>query len=142
MEFNTLKEASDDLAAGEWVEDLPHLGDARLKVRAMSSPDVVRTLGRELRAASDERGQLAPEKMEQIDLKVIAEAVLLDWDGFTQDGAPVAHSVGLARTWLETDLFLAAVKVAAQRVQSKAQEKMDALSKNSLSPSSKKRAAA
>ena len=142
MEFNDLKTASDDLAEGEWVTDLPNIGDARLKVRSMSAPAVVRALGRAMRAASDDDGNVSPDVVDQIDLKVIAEQVLLDWDGFTQDGEPVKHSPGLARVWLETDLFMTAVRVAAHRVQEKSNKRLAALAKNSQSPSSKKPRAA
>ncbi len=104
---------------GQWVKDIPGLGDARLKVRGLSSPQA-RKLRNRLFASEGVAGEkLTDEAVERIASQVALKALLLDWEGFTEHGQPVPYDATLAEIWL-TDpkfaVFADAVIIAASRV--------------------------
>ncbi|KKC39505.1 hypothetical protein WH87_04730 [Devosia epidermidihirudinis] len=123
MEISGLKRDSAAIAAGQWVGDIPGLGDVRLRVRGLSSPVVVAVRSRrERKVPRDQRerdGSLTAEVGLVVFGEVLHEAVLLDWQGLTDGGKPVPFDADLAKTWL-TDpdfaFFADAVVYAAQIV--------------------------
>lgn len=142
MDISSLKRDSAAVAAGQWVADIPGLGDVRLRVRGLSSPIVVAVRGRkERKVPRDQRerdGSLKAEVGIQVFGEVLHEAVLLDWEGLTDNGTPVPFDSDLANTWL-TDpdfaFFADAVVYAAQIVDKGRVEQSDALLGNSEAPS-------
>lgn len=142
MEISTLKRDSAAVTAGQWVGDIPGLGDVRLRVRGLSSPIVVATRGRkERKVPRDQRerdGSLKADVGLELFGEVLHEAVLLDWEGLTDGGKPVPFDTDLARQWL-TDpdfaFFADAVVYAAQIVDKGRVELADETLGNSAAPS-------
>lgn len=142
MEISTLKRDSAAVAAGQWVGDIPGMGDVRLRVRGLSSPVVVAVRSRkERKVPRDQRerdGSLRPEIGLVVFGEVLHEAVLLEWDGLTDGGEPVPYSAELAEQWL-TDpdfaFFADAVVYAAQIVDKGQVDAKGELAGNSGAPS-------
>ncbi len=109
MDISAIKRDSAKVEGGEWVGDIPGFGDVRLRVRGLDSTIVVATRSRkERRATRDERerdGTLKPEVARRIFGEVLHEAVLLEWDGLTDAGKPVAFDADLAKEWLTNKDF-------------------------------------
>ncbi len=103
MDINDLKRNSAAAAEGQWISDIPDLGDVRLRVRGLSSPKVIALRSRKERAVPRKErlrdGSLAPEAAILISGEVLHEAVLLDWDGITSGGKPVKYDPKLAAEW-------------------------------------------
>lgn len=104
MDIQSLKKDSAAIAEGQWIGEIPNMGDLRLRVRGASSPRVVAVRARKQRAVPrNERlrdGSLTVETTIRIETEVLHEAVLLDWDGLTDSGKPVKYDATLAETWL------------------------------------------
>jgi hypothetical protein len=127
MDMESLKFTEEQLRGikdGEWITDIPGMGDVRLKVRGLSASAVVSCKNRKLRALvrkdRDADGTPKHEASMRVGGEVLAEMVLLDWDGITTGaGKPVLYDAALARKWC-TDpryvRFADAVAWAAQRV--------------------------
>lgn len=121
-----IQSLSIDVAAvegGQWVGDLPGMGDLRLLVRGFSAPKVQALRARKLRRLPkpdrERDGQPKFEAAMRITAEVLHEAVLLGWEGLSDGGKPVKYDPDLAREWL-TDprfqRFADAVAMAAQIV--------------------------
>lgn len=104
MEIGSLKRDAAGIEAGQWVGDIPNMGNLRLRVRGFSSPSVVTARSRKERAVERKErrrdGGLKPEAAMRVLSETLHEVVLLDWDGITEDGKPVPYSKELAKTWL------------------------------------------
>lgn len=138
MDIDALKATSVAIDDGEWQSDLPNLPGVELKVRSYSAPIVAKAVAKALRKAGD----VSDDAREEIDRDVIAQHVLMDWRGLTQNGEPVSFTSESARELLMSGIFLAAVNVAAGRVSAANEERLAALAKNSSTPSSAKSKAA
>lgn len=125
------------ISEGRWIADLPGFSGVRLKVRGTSAPQARILRNRLTRsvpwAERIDNGLLTPEAEERIQAEVLCGAILLDWDGLTDKGAPVPFSADLARTWLTDPRFYRfadAVILAAWRVDQGQQEEAEAAAKN------------
>lgn len=114
------------ISAGDWVDNIPGMGDLRLKVRGMTAPSVRQLRGRLVRAVpKDQReddGTLHDEAARQVLAQVLAEEVLLDWANVEANGEPVLYSPSLAAAWLRNPgmaIFADAVVWAAAQVDRK-----------------------
>lgn len=143
MEIKSLKRDSANAEAGQWVSDIPGMGDVRLKVRGFYSPTVIAIRSRKERAVPrDDRerdGSLKPSVAMRIMGETMHEAVLLDWDGFTNEGEPLAFDRALAKDWLtdpDFSAFADAVAWAAQVVDKGLTEDKEARGKPSPKSSS------
>jgi len=123
MEISTIRRNTNAIEAGEWVSEIPNMDDVRLRVRGLSSPTVVAVRSRKerkvSRAGRERDGTLKPDVALTVLGEVLFEAVLLDWDGITQDGKPLPYDPVLAKQWLTSRDFVAfadAVTWAAQYV--------------------------
>lgn len=109
MNISDLKVDSKAIAAGQWVSEIPDLGDVRLRVRGMSSPEVAALLSKKQRAVPkkerDRDGQPKMEASIRILSEVLHEAVLLDWEGITDGGKKVPYSSARAKEWLTNPDF-------------------------------------
>lgn len=132
MEFERVKARSDALTSGRWISGAPGIGDARLFVRSMAAPAVTRAWGRAMRQIKDRdaKGNPTDAAERAADLDVLAEAVLLDWEGFTEAGEAVPFDAKTARRWLDVELFEVAVRYAASEATREANEAQAALEKN------------
>ena len=137
MDFGSIREADSAIAEGEWVENLPGLGDGALLVRSPSSSIVKRESGHAMRMAAEADGRVSNEARDRIDLDVTARFVLLGWRNLTENGESVPFSVETARQWLEVGVFYDAVQIAAMRVGARARARVKALQGNSSAPSTK-----
>lgn len=104
MEIKDLKSNSTAIAAGQWVGEIPDMGNLRLRVRGLSSPAVASIRARKERTATrkdrNRDGSLKTSVGLRIAAEVLFEAVLLDWDGITDEGKPVPYDTKLAKEWL------------------------------------------
>lgn len=104
MEVKDLKSNSAAIAEGQWVGDIPDMGNLRVLVRGLSSPAVASARARKERIAPrkdrNRDGSLKTAVALQIAAEVLHESVLLDWDGITNEGKPVPYDVKLAKQWL------------------------------------------
>lgn len=118
MDIALLTVDAEAISEGQWVNEIPRLGDVRLRVRGLTSPEVESLRARKLRAVpTNERsrdGMPNHAAMTRITGEVLYEAVLLDWDGIVQDGKPVPYSKELAREWLTNPRFRKFADAVAQ----------------------------
>lgn len=109
MDIQSIKKDSAAIAEGQWVDNIPGMGDLRLKVRGSSANYVVAVRARKQRNAPNEDraadGSLSVDATLRIETEVLHEAVLLDWDGLTDGGQPVKFDATLAKDWLTNPDF-------------------------------------
>lgn len=122
---------------GVWIDDNPEAPGLRLKVRGWSSEKVQSLKSfKERRASRKERdasGNLVHAAQIRIIREVVAEAILLDWEGLTEGGKPIPYSKELARKWLMSrtgDKFLGIVSDAATQVDNRLEDAAEELEKN------------
>jgi hypothetical protein len=137
MEIGSLKRNSAAVSSGQWIGDIPGMGDVQFKVRGFSSPMAIAYRSRKERSAprSDRNrdGTLKPEASVRVISELLAEVVLLDWSGITDGGEPVLYSAELAMEWLtDPDMvfFADGVAWAAQVVDRGSAEMREDLEKN------------
>lgn len=90
---------------GEWIKDIPNLGDIELKVRGLNS-DTYRAFIRdkEKTAPLTDRavgGGLKDEVLKGYVKEALYEVILLDWRNFESDGAQIPYSKEVAKELLE-----------------------------------------
>lgn len=135
------EKAIESVEDGHWVDDIIGAPGLRLKVRGLSSRKVQayrdNRLRRVPRKDRDALGNVKAETLAQITREVLADVVLLDWDGIKDNGQPVPYSKDLARKWLldrSGDRFVGLVTDAALQVDDLQNQTEEDLEKNS-SPS-------
>lgn len=93
-----------DLAPGRWVDDIPGAGEVRLKVRSASfKPYRVAYEGLQRRFAKKLNTTDGRAAFEIEDGRLMAEYIILDWDGITNGGKPVSFSKAKATEYLTAD---------------------------------------
>ena len=104
MEIKDLKRNSGMIAKGQWIGEIPDMGDLRLLVRGLTSPSVSALRAQKERSVPRKHrqrdGSLKMETALRISSELLHEVVLLDWDGITMDGKPVKYDATLAKEWL------------------------------------------
>lgn len=102
MELNKVHRDFESIQAGQWVSDIPDMGDLKVRVRGFTSPVVMEVRSRKERnVPRDERerdGSLSVAAAIRVTREVLAEVVLLDINGLTDEGKEV--SVEQAREYL------------------------------------------
>lgn len=110
MEIKSIKRDASRIEAGEWVAGIPQMGDLRLKVRGFGSAAYEQAVGRRIRALPvgerERDGSPTPAAMKRITAESMHEAILLDWDGLTDDGEAVPYDSAVALIWLTDPDFL------------------------------------
>lgn len=111
--------------------------DARVKIARRDNPRYREVLRREsapYRQAA-RAGMLSDETAEQILIKVLAETVVLDWEGFTENGKPLPYSKENAvRLLTELKDFLDFVVSASAEAELFKAQADEADAKNSSTP--------
>lgn len=138
MKLSDIKRNTAAIAEGQWVGDLDGMGDLRLKVRGISTPSVMATKAAKERAALKKDrtrdGKLTPEAENRIWGEVMAEVILLDWDGVNDEkGKPLPYDQKLAFelcTHPEWAMFAVAVVEAAGRVDAENTGKIEEVAGN------------
>lgn len=138
MDISALKRDAAAAEAGRWVDDIPGLEDARLRVRGLNSTGVVALRSRKERAVSkngrNRDGTLKPDVAMRILGEVLHEAVLLEWDRLTDNGKPLPFDSDLAKEWLSNPDYVSfadAVTYAAQVVDRGTADQAEDFAKNS-----------
>lgn len=127
---------------GEWVGDLPEMGDLRLKVRGANNADWRRLQAKLMAAVPRQRragGRIDPDESDRITAACLQSACLIDWDGLeNEDGSPLPYSKAAASDLLtkpEYRAFRDAVLWAANVVGEAVTADKDTSEKNSGSAS-------
>lgn len=141
MKISDIRVDAAKIEAGDWIGDLaelfPGLEGVRLKVRGSGNADYRRLQGKKMRALAAQR--LAPDKeqeaAQQINNELLAETVLLDWEGIVQeDGVtPLAFTRELSAQLLadpEMRIFRDAVNYAGNQIANRKKDAGDAAEKN------------
>lgn len=140
MKLSSLKTDIGRVEQGEWISDIPEMGDLELKVRGIDNADYRALMNRLVQAIPLKRRRrgISPEDLEQIQNRCLLETVLLDWRGVQDDGGQaMPYSRDLAVTLLtspEYRTFRDAVAYAARLVGAEQEDAASELEKN-LSPS-------
>lgn len=147
MDVASIKEASGPADDGVWVgDDIHSLSGVRLRVKPMSAASVQRELGRRTRTTDpadlDADGNLTDEAVDRISDAIKAEIALVDWDGLTSDGKPLAYTAKAASELLTHSVFWTAVTVSVAHVGMVARDAQEKLAKNLPKPSPSKSKAA
>lgn len=137
MDIKNLKRDTARIEGGEWIGDIPGMGELRLRVRGIGSTTYQAAVSRMSRAAPREDrlrdNSLKPAASMRITGRALQEAILLEWDGLESDGKPLAFDKELALEWLtDPDFrsFFDAVIYAANVVENGRASTTEDLEKN------------
>lgn len=90
---------------GQWIDDIPEMGDLRLRVRGIGNADWKRHSSKLATAIPRENkrgGIVAPEAQDTITTSCLINTCLIDWDGLTDDDdKPIPYSKEKAKELLE-----------------------------------------
>lgn len=138
MDITKIKKDLGAIDHGVWVDNIPNAGNLRLKVRGLTSSaarDHRSTLERAV--APEDRlddGTFSTAISLEILGKVLADVVLIDWEGLTDDGREVPYNPALAREWCTNrayETFADAVVWAARKVDGAREKTTEMVVKNS-----------
>ena len=120
---------------GTWVSDLPGAEGVSLYVTGLARNQKAQSLIRaKLDAIMKQTGADPDDDDRAVAVReVLAEVVLKDWKGLTQDGKPLKYSKKLARQWLTTrngDMLAGLVLTAATRIDNNTAQFIENVSKN------------
>ena len=137
MKLSDLKVDAAKVEQGAWVENIPDMGDLRLKVRGINNADwrriqtmMIQSVPRSKRV----NGRIVADEQDRIMSICLQSAGLLDWENLQgDDGAPVAYSKEKAAELLtkpEYRAFRDGVLYAATVVGEQAVSDLEADTKN------------
>lgn len=138
MDLGELVLSNEELAViddGAWVSDIEGAVGLRLKVRGLRSEAARKAIEKEktqLRVGNKGK-PLSDRQLADAMNKVMAEHILLDWQGLTDKGKPVAYDKALARQWLSSrngERFSGIVLQASTQVDSDPASFVEIASKN------------
>ncbi|AJA07468.1 hypothetical protein SKP52_02685 [Sphingopyxis fribergensis] len=93
-----------DLNEGEWIDDIPDMEGVRFKVRSTNfKPYKVATAGLARRSGKKLRTDAGIVDFSVISGKALAEHILLDWEGPTENGKPLKYDAKRALAILTAD---------------------------------------
>lgn len=130
MEVSGMKKNSAAIDGGDWVGDIPGMGNLRLKVRGSTSRKVRKALADKI---SGNPNNQTEDSRDRVTAEVFAESVLLDWENITSGGEPVPYSEETALQWLidpDMDDFFRAVEYASNEVSRRHKEAVTEIAKN------------
>ena len=133
MKLSDMKIDSAAIEAGVWVRDIPGMGDLAVKVRGLRNADY-RRLNASLWGAVPAAKKGDPAEADRIAVTLLAETILIGWDGLTDDdGTPLPWSTERAVALLSDPdfaLFRDAVTWAASTVGDISREAVEDSAKN------------
>ena len=142
MKLSEIRVDSTLVEGGEWIKDIPDMGELELRVRGIGNTDYQQMQTKlYLATPRGERvgGRLSPKAAARIQAQCLAATVLLDWKGITDDaGEPVPFSKGEALKLLQNPDYVAlrdGVVWAAGQVGTNRAEDLDDTVKNLETPS-------
>ncbi len=125
------------LEQGDWVDNIPEMGELRLKTRGANNKDWRRMQNRLLSAVPRQKkvGGLDPDESDRITAILLRETALLDWEGIlAPDGTPLKFSKAQANEYLTNPKyggkFLSAALFAANIVAEQQEADAEDISKN------------
>lgn len=135
MQLSALKIDPAAIEQGQWVGNIPDMGDLEFKVRGIGNADYRKLQGKLLRAIPrQQRVDLSPDQQDEVAGKLLLETCLLDWRNLTDaDGKVIAYSKDLATELLtkpEYSRFRDAVAYAASTVGEQQADEIKADAKN------------
>lgn len=96
MKLSSLKIDADKIEGGDWIDNIPDMGDLRLKVRGIQNASYRRMQSKLFDAvprAKKQGGRVDPDEMDRITSQCLAATVLIDWDGIEgENGEPLPYS--------------------------------------------------
>lgn len=124
MDIEDLAHENPDLIdQGDWVSEIPNMGDVKLKVLGLGSMQYRTAQEAKYRKVPsnlrDRNGTPNTDERMRITTELLYEVVLLDWSGMSNKGEPVKYSKDLAKLWCTTPRyrrFADAVVWASQQV--------------------------
>lgn len=123
MDIKNLKRDVATIEAGQWVKDIPNMGNLELRVRGMTNKLYLADNQRRARAVPAEGktrdGSLTYETASRLLGECLAATVLLEWRNLEDGGEPIEYDKELATEWLtnpEYTQFREAVVYAANVV--------------------------
>lgn len=142
MKLSEIRVDSKRVEAGEWIKDIPDMGDLELLVRGIGNSDY-QAMQTKLYMATPraERtgGRLDNKAASRIQAQCLAATVLLDWKGVTDEqGEPVPFAKETALNLLKNPDYVAfrdGVVWAAGQVGANRVEAIEDAAKNSETPS-------
>ncbi|WP_173087374.1 hypothetical protein [Devosia sp. 1635] len=105
MKLSAIKTDLAKAEQGVWIDNIPDMGELRLKVRPVGNPDYRRVYGQLVDATPRhlKRGGIISDQQTKSDIsaRTLADTVLLDWDGLEgEDGKPLKYDPVLAKQLL------------------------------------------
>lgn len=104
MKLNELKIDAEKFEQGDWVSNIPDMGNLKLKVRGIGNTDFRKMQSRLFEAEPRQYkvgGKLPPERQDIITAQCLLHTVLVDWDGLLdENNQPIPYSKDLARDLL------------------------------------------
>lgn len=138
MDISSIKQDTAAIDAGQWVDNIPEWPGVRFRVRGIESATAENLRDAKIRAlpdsARDENGNVHGHEIKRIAREILSEAVLLDWDGLTNEGKPFPYTAEAAKNILtnpDFKKFQDAVSWAAGKVVRLNTGLKEALAKNS-----------
>lgn len=109
MRLSELKIDAEKFEKGAWVDNIPDMGEVRLKVRGIGNADF-RRLQTKLFDAEPRQykvgGKLSPERQDAITAQCLANTVLIDWQGILDENdQPIPYSREMAKELLTNPEF-------------------------------------
>lgn len=109
MKLSEIRIDPEKLEQGDWVGDIPEMGELRLKVRGIGNSDFRRMQAKLTEAEPRQyriSGRLPPERQDAITAKCLLHTVLIDWDGvLDDDDQPIPYSQEFAQDLLTKPEF-------------------------------------
>ena len=133
MKLNQIKKVQQNIEKGGWVSDLPNLPGVSVKVRGLFNSEASKMFA-EARATMNEDEFKDPDVQDALDVRLLAETVLVDWDGIDDDdGEPLEYSKEIAEELLsdpDLEVFHRAVTHAASVVAQQGKDTLETAAKN------------
>jgi hypothetical protein len=133
MKLNQIKKVQQNIEKGGWMSDLPNLPGVSVKVRGLFNSEASKNFA-DARATMTEEEFKDPDIQDALDVRLLAETILVDWDGIDgDDGEPLEFSQELAEQILsdpDMEVFRRAVTHAASVVAQRGKDTLETAEKN------------
>ncbi|MGQ4273394.1 hypothetical protein [Terrihabitans sp. B22-R8] len=109
MKLSTIKTDDTRRQTGDWVRNIPEMGDLELKVRGVGNDDYRRLQDKLIREVPlhERRTGLLPATQDRVTVELQVETLLEDWRNFTDDNdKPIPFTKKKARELLEDPDFI------------------------------------